>query len=259
MTLTSYAAEHAVVEPTLRGFRARLLALPKEVADKGGDKGPLTELDLAMDAELSAKLLAAFPADAWISEESPERPGGRRTWIVDPIDGTRECVAGIPEWAVSVGLWQDGRPLAGWIYSPPSDRLWFGGPGFGATENGTPVQVRRAAALGDAVVGVSRTDLTKGRIPPVEPAPAGIGSIAYKLGLVAAGQIDATVSVTPKNIWDIAGGIPLVLGAGGAVIRFDDGAPLDEWTGGGLIEGGLVAGHPDWAEALRDLYRGVGV
>lgn len=259
MTSSSYAAEHAVVEPTLRGFRERLLALPRLVADKGGDKGPLTELDLAVDAELSARLLAAFPADAWISEESPERPGGRRTWIVDPIDGTRECVAGIPEWAVSVGLWQDGRPLAGWIYNPPTDRLWFGGPGFGVTENGSPVRVRRAAALPSLVVGVSRTDLAKGRIPAVEPAPEGIGSIAYKLGLVAGGHLDATISVTPKNIWDIAGGIPLVLGAGGAVIRFDDGAPLGEWSGGGLIEGGLVAAHPDWAEALRDLYRGVGV
>lgn len=258
MTPSSYAAEHAVVEPTLRGFRDRLLTLPQRVADKGGDQGPLTELDLAMDSGLSAALLSAFPDDAWISEESPERRGGRRTWIVDPIDGTRECVAGIPEWAVSVGLWQNGKPLAGWIYNPPSDRLWFGGPGFGTTENGSPVRVRQPNALVSAVVGVSRTDLAKGRIPPVEPAPKGIGSIAYKLGLVAGGHLDATVSVTPKNIWDIAGGIPLVLGAGGAVIRFDDGGPLDEWAGGGLIEGGLVAGHPDWTPALRDLYRGVG-
>lgn len=250
----AYATECQVVDNTLRGFRDELLSLPQRVRDKGGDRGPLTELDLAMDRELSARLLDAFPDDAWLSEESPERPGGRRIWIVDPIDGTREVVAGIPEWAVSVGLWQDGRPLCGWIYNPPENCLWWGGPGLGCFEDGKAVSVRHAGRLAELDVGVSRTDLAKQRIPEVDPAPRGIGSIAYKLGLVAGGRIDATVSVTPKNIWDIAGGIPLVLGAGGTVVRFDDGAPLDHWDGPSLVEGGLVAAHPDWAGPLRQLY-----
>ncbi len=250
-----FAHEHAIIEPALRSYRDKLLGLPKQVEDKGGDLGPLTELDLFVDGELYKLVHDKFPEDGWISEESPRESGNGRYWIIDPIDGTREIVAGIPEWVVSVGLWENNRPLYGWLYNGPTDTVWHGGPGIGCWANDQDCTVANVDNLQDIVCGVSRTDIKKGRVPETDPAPEPIGSIAYKLGLVAAGTIHATVSVTPKNIWDIAGGIALVLGAGGTVIQFSDGKPMDHIEDiKALQEGGLVACHPDWAEELRKLY-----
>lgn len=254
MTDRPYGAEHALIGATLRGYRDALLAVPAKVRDKGGDRGPLTEMDERMDRELYAAVHARYPDDGWISEESPHQAASGRYWVIDPIDGTRELVAGIPEWVVSVGLYEAGRPLYGWLYHPPSDTLWHGGPGIGAWANDTPVRVAAPTTLREAVVGVSRTDTQKGIIPPLEPAPKGIGSIAYKLGLVGAGAIHATVSITPKNVWDIAGGIAIVLGAGGTVVRFDSGDPIRTLDMHTKLDGGLVAAHPEWAEPLRRLY-----
>jgi myo-inositol-1(or 4)-monophosphatase len=258
--------ERRLLGEALRGFKPRLRELPREVRDKGGDLGPLTELDHYVDRELYRVVRAAFAGDGWISEESAHepgagRPGAGRVWIVDPIDGTREIVAGVGEWAVSVGLWDNGAPAYGWLYNASRDILWHGGPGLGAwAEEGKmrrAMRVREPGPLEQLSVGVSRTDLGRGLIPETSPRPVAIGSIAYKLGLVAAGEIDATVSVTPKNAWDIAGGIALVLGAGGTVVRLSDGGALRALESGVLQEGGLVAGHPAVVEQLRRRYGGI--
>jgi len=248
--------ESAVVAPLLRGFRTRLLAVPSEIREKEGDLGPLTELDLLVDREVRTALFRAFPEDAWISEESPDRAGGSRVWILDPVDGTRELAAGVPEWAVSLGLWEGGRPRYGWIYHPPSDSLREGGPGVGAWRDGSPARVRVASQSRDLVVGVSRTDLRKGLIPDVDPPPHPVGSIAYKLALVATGELDATVSVTPKRIWDVAGGIPLLLGAGATIAGLRSGHPLDrlDRLDRLRLEEGFVAAAPAWLDHLKALY-----
>lgn len=254
-----FERECHLVQQALRSFAPRLRELPREVADKGGDLGPLTDLDRYVDARLHDSLHAAFPADGWISEESPGRAGGERQWIVDPIDGTREIVAGIPEWAVSVGLWTRGEPSYGWLYNASRDVLWHGGPGLGAWAEGDTrraVRVREPGPLEALAIAVSRSDLRRGLVPQVNPAPLPIGSIAYKLGLVAAGEIDATVSVTPKNPWDIAGGIPIVIGAGGKVVRLSDGAALTPMDTHALQEGGLVAAHPGIIDEIRRRYSG---
>jgi myo-inositol-1(or 4)-monophosphatase len=257
----TFARERRLIGEALRAFKPRLRELPREVKDKGGDLGPLTDLDHYVDRALYRVVRAAFAGDGWMSEESAHepgsgRPGAGRTWIVDPIDGTREIVAGVGEWAVSVGLWENGAPAYGWLYNASRDILWHGGPGLGAWADDRSVRVRAPGSIEALAVGVSRTDLKRGLIPEVSPAPTPIGSIAYKLGLVAAGEIDATVSVTPKNAWDIAGGIALVLGAGGSVVRLSDGSPIRALEGGALQEGGLVAAHPDAVDELRRRYRG---
>lgn len=256
----TFHSEHRLIGAALRAFKPRLTQLPQHVQDKGGDLGPLTELDHHVDRELYRLIRASFAADGWMSEESAHEQGSGRVWIVDPIDGTREIVAGVGEWAVSVGLWEDGAPAYGWLYNASRDVLWHGGPGIGAWaeegERRRAVRVRAPGSIERLSVGVSRTDMSKGLIPQVKPVPKPIGSIAYKLGLVAAGEIDATVSVTPKNAWDIAGGIAVVLGAGGSVVRLSDGEPLKAFDSGVLHEDGLVAAHPDAVEELRRRYGG---
>ena len=187
---------------------------------------PVTEADRAADALLRETLLAGSPAgepEGWLSEETaddPVRLERRRVWIVDPLDGTREFVSAIPEWCVSIGLVEDGRPVAGGIYNPLAERLILGAEGLGVTLDGEPAAVTGRPTLDGATVLASRSEVGRGEwdrfeggVFRVEPT----GSVAYKLGLVAAGLADATWTLRPKNEWDVAGGAALVLAAGGAV------------------------------------------
>ncbi|EPZ43500.1 3'(2'),5'-bisphosphate nucleotidase CysQ [Alicyclobacillus acidoterrestris] len=190
------------------------------------NQDPLTTADLAANTILRSKISEAFPEDAWLSEESADdltRCSHRRVWIVDPIDGTREFVKSLPEFAVSVALVEDGVPILGAIYNPMTDEYFQAVKGAGSTLNGERTHVRQAA-LGDRItVFGSRSEIRRGEFEPfadlLDVSP--LGSVAYKLARVSAGGADATFSLTPKNEWDIAAGVLLVEEAGGFVVDKD--------------------------------------
>lgn len=188
---------------------------------KSVDRTVVTKADLEADRILQETLRSEFPDYGWLSEETkgdPKRFSASRVWIVDPLDGTREFVLKIPEYAVSVGLVEDGVPVLGVVYSPLNRELYAAVKGQGATLNGEPIHCDRKLS-GKPVVEVSRSDIEKGRftafVDDLELRPC--GSIAYKLARAATGCVDATLSITPKNEWDIAGGVILVSEAGGRV------------------------------------------
>jgi myo-inositol-1(or 4)-monophosphatase len=209
-----------------------------EAATKtGGD--PLTAADLAVDAVLRDTL--PLPGEGWLSEETPDdasRLGKERVWIVDPIDGTREFVAGIPEWCVSVGLVVDGAPVAGGILNPATKERITGAVGRGVSyQGGRPAAM--AGDLASALIGASRSELARGewerfRGEGFEILP--MGSVAYKFALVAAGRLDATWTLCPKNEWDVAGGAALLAAAGKWAVHKDGTEPA--WnTESHLFEG----------------------
>jgi myo-inositol-1(or 4)-monophosphatase len=141
--------------------------------------------------------------------------------VVDPLDGTREFVTGIPEWCVSIGLVEDGEPVAGGILNPATGETIVGGKGLGVTLNGRPAKVTDRTTLQGATVLASRSEVKRGewqgyREDLFEIRPT--GSVAYKLGLVAAGVVDATWTLTPKHEWDVAAGVALVLAGGGVIV-----------------------------------------
>ena len=196
---------------------------------KQGDD-PVTEADLAADALL--KEILPQPGDGWLSEETADDPsarlGRKRVWIVDPLDGTREYVEGIPEWCVSIGLVEDGVPVAGGIHNPVSKQLVVGAVGHGVTLNGAPVAPRPCKTMRGAEVLASNSEVARGEWDRFEGEPfrvVSVGSVAYKLGLVGAGLTDATWTLVPKHEWDVAGGAALVLAAGGMVYNLD-GSPV---------------------------------
>lgn len=178
----------------------------------------LTEADLAADQCLKNALLGAFPQDGWLSEEtedSPARLSKSRVWVVDPIDGTREFILGIPEYAVSVALVENGVPVLAGVYNPETQECFHAVKGEGAYCNGVKVHCRSQAAS-PYVLLASRSEFKRGEWAPfASQAVKVVGSIAYKLALVAAGQADATFSLGPKSEWDIAAGVLLVTEAGG--------------------------------------------
>lgn len=213
----------------LRHYEAGVEAWEKKKDD------PVTEADLASDRAIGERLRAAFPADAILSEETvndPSRTAQRRVWIVDPMDGTKEFVGRIPEFAVSIALVEDGEPVVGVILNPAAGRAVAatrGGGAFTASWSVAGLGPRRPArispcrTLADAVVIASRTEISRGKFEPYSEwfrELRAVGSIAWKLGLVACGEADLNVSVAPKNEWDVCAGDLLVREAGGVYVDF---------------------------------------
>jgi myo-inositol-1(or 4)-monophosphatase len=224
----AYAEDLERIEEALERARAELQRFTPgdvEARHKQGDD-PVTEADTTVDTLL--RELLPRDGDGWLSEETRDdlvRLEKRRVWVVDPLDGTREFVTGIPEWCVSIGLVVDGEPVAGGICNPVTGETIVGARGAGVTLNGQPAGVSGRPTLEGAKVVASRSEVKRGewqgyREDLFEIQP--MGSVAYKLGLVAAGLVDATWTLTPKHEWDVAAGVALVLAAGGAIVT---GAP----------------------------------
>ena len=207
---------------------------------------PVTEADRAVDAVLKKHLLR--DGEGWLSEETiddPSRLSKRRVWVVDPLDGTREFVQGIPEFCISIAMVEDGLPIAGGICNPASDELILGSRDTGVTYNGSPSQPSQRRDLQGALVLASRSEVKRGEWKQFESAEFNIrpmGSVAYKLALVAAGRADLTFTLVPKNEWDVAAGAALVESAGGWTLKLDH-TPLRCNQKDPLISG-LLAGGP---------------
>jgi myo-inositol-1(or 4)-monophosphatase len=213
---------------------------------------PVTAADLAVDEVLRQEL--PRPGEGWLSEETADtrvRLDCRRVWIVDPLDGTREFLGGIPEWSISIGLAEDGVAVAGGIYNPSSDEMYLGALDTGTTLNGRAVTASQRRSLDGAVVLVGRWG--RRRWPwqrhPFEARP--VGAVAYALASVAAGAADALWSRSAKAEWDVAAGTALITGAGGMVTTWD-GEPyrFNRWPPRGP---GLVATGPNLLPAVRAL------
>jgi myo-inositol-1(or 4)-monophosphatase len=244
------------VERIRRALDEALKALAKLGSDvwvgrkAGGDQ--VTAADHAIDETLRRVLPNAD--EGWLSEETADDPirlERRRVWVVDPLDGTQEFVAGIPEWCVSIGLVEDGVPVAGGVCNPATNELILGSVGAGVTLNGRPVAARECRELRGAEVLASRSEVRRGEWEdagaPFRVTP--MGSVAYKLARVAAGLTDATWTLSPKHEWDVAGGAALVLAAGGVIRTLEWEPPVfnrrKPWLSG------LVATPASLSEAVR--------
>src|SRR5216684_6996831 len=207
---------------------------------------PVTEADRELDVVLRKNLLRE--GEGWLSEERADdltRLDCERVWVVDPLDGTREFVQGIPEFCVSIAMVEHGIPVAGGICNPATDELILGSRETGVTYNGKPAQASQRKDLQGALVLASRSEVKRGEWKQFQSAEFNIrsmGSVAYKLGLVAAGRADLTFTLVPKNEWDVAAGAALVESAGGWVLKLDN-SPLCCNQKNPLISG-LLAGSP---------------
>ena len=225
---------------------------------KKGQDNPVTSADLEANACLKRMLLTAFPDYGWLSEETADnavRLGKKRVWIVDPMDGTKEFVMEIPEFAVSVALVEEESPVVGVIHNPAADELYATTAGGGAFLNGKRVHCTQTTRLSEATLIVSRSEQKRGEINAFR-AQVGqieaVGSIAYKLARVAAGLGDLNVSVQPKNEWDVCAGDLLIREAGGQMLTLD-GTVRTYNQKDPLIPSGLVAGNSSISRTMLDL------
>lgn len=218
---------------------------------------PVTEADLAVNALLHKELLRE--GEGWFSEESVDdlsRLQKQCIWIVDPLDGTREFIAGIPEYCISIAYAENGHAVAGGICNPATNEVFLGAVGTGVTYNGRPVKTTSQPALQGATILASRSETKRGewkRFDSEEFTVKQMGSVAYKLALVAAGLADATFSLVPKHEWDVAAGAALIESGGGFFRTLDD-EPLRCNREEPLIRG-LVAGAPGLRTQLMPVVR----
>ena len=213
---------------------------------------PVTEADRAVDAVLRQNLLRE--GEGWLSEESVDdvsRLGKKHVWVVDPLDGTREFVAGIPEFCVSIGFVEEGRPVAGAICNPATQETVIGAIDCGVLYNGKPARPSQRTTLQGSLILASRSEVKRGEWQQFQSGDYQIrpmGSVAYKLSLVAAGLADITFTLTSKNEWDVAAGAALVQSAGGFVATLDN-TPLRCNNRNPLLTG-LMASGPFLSGAL---------
>jgi myo-inositol-1(or 4)-monophosphatase len=184
-----------------------------------GNYSPVSEADIAVNDLLKARLIGETSVHGWLSEESVDddvRLDRRLTWVVDPIDGTRNYIAGREDWALSVALVADGRPVAGAVFAPARDEFFLASLGEGATLNGRPIKVapgenmERAQLAGprDLLDAVGLSRLGAVYVPR-------IGSLALRLALVSDGRLSAAFAGASSHDWDLAAADLLVHEAGG--------------------------------------------
>jgi myo-inositol-1(or 4)-monophosphatase len=182
---------------------------------------PVSEADYAVDRFLREELVRARPDYGWLSEEtadSPERLSARRTFVVDPIDGTRAFLDGRKTWCVSVAVVEAGRPVAGVLVCPALHETYWAGATGAAYLDGSPIAVRahgeRPAVGGPkAVFEMLPADL-RSRVATTSYVP----SLAYRLALLARGSLDAALVKPNSHDWDLAAADLILQQAGGRVV-----------------------------------------
>ncbi|MGE0134693.1 MAG: inositol monophosphatase [Dehalococcoidia bacterium] len=234
--------------------RAGLLDRP---AEHKGRTNLVTETDHASEACILEGLETAFPAHAILSEESRPDTNWEHgwVWVIDPLDGTRNFVSGIPLYCVNIGLVRDGEPVLGVTYDPHREVCVSGGPGLGVHANGHPVGASQATHLASSVMtadlgyyderATMMLETVQEMIPHIQAVRI-IGSAALGLAWAASGVSDLNLHslVFP---WDIAAGMAM-LPEGGGVLFDRDGGPAR------LDSQGIVAGSPAVAAEFFERY-----
>jgi len=246
----------AAAQATLPLFRA-----DHGLIDKGGAKGfdPVTEADKGAERAIRALITRRYPHHGVIGEEYGEdRPDAEWVWVLDPVDGTRAFIAGLPLWCCLIGLRWQGRPVLGSIAQPYLDELYIGHAGAARLEarGGTyPLKVRSCPKLTDAIIATTDPE---GCFDGAELAAwtqvraaarlARLGCDAYAYAMVAAGTMDLVIEAGLKA-WDIDSAVPILEGAGGLVTDWR-GRPIGN-AGGQIVVAGDRACLDEALVALR--------
>jgi len=228
-----------------------------QVWDKGGEHGPVTEADLAVNDMLKARLLAARPGYGWLSEETPDdaaRLSCETAFIIDPIDGTRAFIAGEETFAHSLAIAHKGRVTAGVVFLPALDRIYTASETAPPLKDGQPIAASRRDRLEGADILTTKVNMVPEKWPGGVPEITRHfrASLAYRLCLAAEGRFDGMLTLRPAWEWDIAAG-SLIAEKAGAVVTDQRGESLRFNTASALADGVLALPPAPHADAVRRL------
>jgi histidinol-phosphatase len=233
---------HALADAADKITMARFLAGDLLVESKP-DLTPVTDADKATEAAIRQLISTERPDDAFLGEESGVTGDSPRRWIVDPIDGTKNFVRGVPVWATLIALQQDARTMVGVVSAPALGRRWWAAAGGGAwtgqaADAGRRCHVSKVAQLADA--SLSYSSLSGWDKRGVLDNFLGLLDIVWRSRaygdfwshmLVAEGAVDA--SCEPElSLWDLAALQVIVTEAGG---RFTDLSGVEHTDGGNVV------------------------
>ncbi len=244
-----FLAERAAFEAA---SLVRSTGLPLSVRRKCASDGIVTSLDPVIEACIREAILAARPDDCFVGEELPLRAGDSGVeWIVDPIDGTNNFVAGLSQWSISIAARIGSRVVAGVVHLPATGETYTASVGSGARYQGVPIAGREgASSIGDAVVATGFASSRAAHFGQLEQLGRVVGAVrdvrchgaaSLEICKVAAGQLDGYYE-SDLSFWDVAAA-GLVASETGVELS---GAP---WSGSGT----LVAARPHLADSLRRL------
>ncbi|WP_421853709.1 3'(2'),5'-bisphosphate nucleotidase CysQ [Oricola sp.] len=191
-------------------------------------RSPVSAADLEIDEYLRRMLTKARPEYGWLSEESADAAGAarhsaRRTFIVDPIDGTRAFIDGADQWCVSIAVVETGRAVAGVLVCPALATTYAAVRGGGATKDDTPIKVQTSGPALLVAAAKPVIDALNQRLGDSLQHHRHVPSLAYRLALVAEGRIDATIVKPKSHDWDIAAAGLILEEAGGRLCTLDGG------------------------------------
>jgi inositol-phosphate phosphatase/L-galactose 1-phosphate phosphatase/histidinol-phosphatase len=223
-------------------FRQKL-----QVEDKP-DLSPVTVADRAAETAMRQLIAARFPEHGIIGEEfGREREGAEFVWVLDPIDGTKSFISGVPLFGTLIALARAGRPVVGIIDQPISRERWIGAAGQPATFNGNPIRCRPCPALAPATVFATSPDMFRGEDAAAFARVSGaaklvrFGADCYAYGLLAHGFIDVVIEASLKP-YDFSAMLPIVEGAGGIATDWQ-GRPLNLASDGRVLIAGDARAH----------------
>jgi myo-inositol-1(or 4)-monophosphatase len=240
---------------TIRPFFRTALGVENKSLAGGFD--PVTAADRAAEVAMRTLIKKTFPAHGIVGEElGAERADAEYVWVLDPIDGTKSFICGLPAWGTLIALTRRGEPIYGMMHQPFT-REHFTGDGSAARYRGPAgdraLRVRHCAALQDAVLLTTSPllmkDADRARFQRVEQAVrlSRYGGDCYAFCMLAAGHIDLVIETELKP-YDILPLLPIIEGAGGIVTTWDNGRALD---GGRIIAAGDKRVHAAAMEALK--------
>ena len=245
-------ASGAVIRPHFRSGIA--------VADKP-DESPVTIADEVAEREIRRLLEESFPGHGIVGEEFGGDGAAREfVWVIDPIDGTRSFICGVPTFTTLIALLRDGEPILGVIDQPVSGERWVGARGRGTTFNGAPVRTAAPRPLAEAAMFTTAPDMFEGTVFGGAAAADAYGRLqaaarltrfgldGYAAGLLASGLIDLHVEGDMKP-WDYMALVPVIENAGGVMTGWD-GRRLTLEAGAGLT---LAASSPALHAAALDI------
>jgi len=233
-----------------------MFQVPIKTWTKAG-ASPVSDADIAVDRLLRERLTGQREGFAWLSEESADDPArltARNVWIVDPIDGTRAFLAGLPDWSVSAALVENGRPVVACLCAPVTGELLTAIAGRGATRNGASIAVTGGATLTHARIAGPKGFIERfAAVAPALTVMPRVRSLALRFARLAQGAYDIAIAGHNSHDWDLAAADLLVHEAGGAMTHLEAGAVI--YNRPVPRHGMLVAAGRDRHAAVVDLLR----